>query len=199
MMQIADISEFQQKQLLTLARACIHQGLQGQGAAAINTENYDKSLQRKAATFVTLQKQGFLRGCIGTLLAYQPLLEDIAEHAFAAAFKDPRFPPLDLGEFEQVQIEISILSAMTQMKFKDEADLLSQLQVNKHGLMIEDGHRKATFLPQVWKDLPSAEEFMAHLKMKAGLDIDHFSSGFKAHYYDVLSFSEDLTIHSKPL
>ncbi len=142
------------------------------------------------ASFVTLHLNGNLRGCIGSLVAHQPLIEDVRDNAVSAAFKDPRFPPLSAREFPDVHIEVSVLTAPEAMQFTDETDALSQLQPKIDGVIFTSGQHKATFLPQVWEQLPTPEYFMAHLKQKAGLPAAFWSADVKLERYRVEEFAE---------
>jgi hypothetical protein len=137
-------------------------------------------LDQPGACFVTLKIDGALRGCIGSPIAHRALGEDLADNAFKAAFRDPRFPPLSPQELERLSLSVSLLTAPEPMSFTDQADLLNQLRPGVDGLIIEDGGRRALFLPAVWEQLPDKEAFLAHLKHKAGMAVDHWSSHFKA-------------------
>jgi AmmeMemoRadiSam system protein A len=135
---------------------------------------------------VTLEKSGRLRGCIGSLQAHQPLVQDLAQNAYRAGFKDPRFPPITPEELPDISASISILSAPEQMLFQDEEDLLAQLVPGVDGLILQDGPRRATFLPQVWEQLPDPKQFISHLKRKAGMAEDHWSPTVTASRYRVV-------------
>lgn len=124
------------------------------------------------ATFVTLLKDGELRGCIGSLDAVRPLGHDVAENAVAAAFRDPRFPALSAQEWPRCDVEVSLLSAPQRMRFRDEADLLRQIRAGEDGLIVEAEGRRGTFLPQVWDGLPDKRAFLDALLRKAGLPAD---------------------------
>ena len=113
-------------------------------------------------------------------MAHRPLGLDVAENAFRAAFKDPRFPPVTAAEYPSLRRSISVLSPQSPMAFDDEADLLRQLRPGIDGLVIADGGRRALFLPSVWSQLPDPNVFLGHLKRKAGMAEDHWSSDFKA-------------------
>jgi len=126
-------------------------------------------LNQPGATFVTLNLDGELRGCIGTLEARRALLDDLVANAKAAAFEDPRFYPLSQDEFEKVEIEVSLLTPSEPIDYKDIADLKSKITPYEDGIILELGYKKATFLPQVWEQLPSFEQFFSHLCQKAGL------------------------------
>jgi AmmeMemoRadiSam system protein A len=126
-------------------------------------------LQREAATFVTLEKHGQLRGCIGSLQADLPLGRSVAEHTLAAAFNDPRFEPLQPDELPDLTAEISILTPMEPLPSQDWSDLAAKLQPGVHGLVVRSPGHCATFLPAVWDDLPEIEVFLDQLWRKAGL------------------------------
>jgi hypothetical protein len=143
------------------------------------------------ATFVTLTQNGQLRGCIGTLEAHRPLAEDLEQNARAAAFGDPRFPPLGEEELDRTRVEVSILSRPEPMRFADEADALAQLRPGIDGVILEAGWHRATFLPQVWEQLPEPAEFMAHLKRKAGLAADYWSEDVRLSRYTVEKYKEE--------
>ena len=173
----------QKKILLRVARDSIAHGLKSGRPASIQAKEFDDVLREERATFVTLERAGQLRGCIGMLAACRPLIVDIAQNAFAAAFEDPRFPPLSTDELADLDIHISILSLPEPMTVADEEDLLKQLRPGVDGLIIQDGARKATFLPAVWEDLTDPREFLHHLKRKAGMRPDHWSTTFRAFRY----------------
>ena len=175
--------------LLTLARNAIEQRFSGI-AKATNTNVPCPELTQNGATFVTLTQNGNLRGCIGSLEAYRPLLTDVAENAIAAAFRDPRFPPLGPEELDFTRGEVSLLEVPKPMEFSDEADALARLRPGIDGLILAYGHRRATFLPQVWESLPDRQQFMAHLKMKAGLPADFWDDGITFSRYGVQKWKE---------
>ena len=178
-----------QKTCLQIARDSILHGLKHGSALTIISSNFSADLQQPLATFVTLHKNGQLRGCIGALEAYQALIKDIAIHAFAAAFQDPRFPPLQDKEFDQLDIEISVLGKPEPMSFNSEEDLLKQIEAGSDGLILEHGYNRGTFLPSVWKQLPDKNTFLKHLKMKAGLPENWWQDDVKISRYQTFSFS----------
>jgi MEMO1 family protein len=147
-------------------------------------------LQQCGATFVTLTKDGQLRGCIGSLEATRPLATDVAENALGAAFRDPRFPHLAADEWPRCRVEVSLLSASKRMEFADEADLLAQLEPGIDGVILEADGRRATFLPQVWESLPDKRAFLAELVKKAGLPADMRLGRCKVSRYRVAKFHE---------
>ncbi|TMH03322.1 MAG: AmmeMemoRadiSam system protein A [Betaproteobacteria bacterium] len=124
------------------------------------------------ATFVTLMKSDGLRGCIGTLQARRALRDDVRINAVAAAFGDPRFPPLQDDEFDDTSVEVSLLSPPERVESEEETGVLVRLRPDVDGVILEYGTQRATFLPQVWESLPSPREFLIELKRKAGLPAD---------------------------
>ena len=189
LMSSIKLSSEDQQACLQVAHDSIRHGLQQGSQLHVNTHNYSRDLQQELASFVTLHKDSQLRGCIGALEAYQPLINDIAEHAFAAAFRDPRFPALTQDEYEQLDIEISVLGKPEQMSFASEEDLLQQIQPEIDGLILEADHHRGTFLPSVWEQLPDKKEFLKHLKMKAGLPANWWDGSVKISRYETFSFS----------
>ncbi|MBI5162549.1 MAG: AmmeMemoRadiSam system protein B [Magnetospirillum sp.] len=167
--------------LVALARASIEHGLRtGSPARGVVEDGQPAMFGAPGAVFVTLKARGQLRGCIGSPLAWRSLVEDIADNAFKAAFKDPRFPPVTAAEWPDLSLSVSVLTPPMPMAFSDEADLLARLKPGVDGLIIEDLGRRALFLPSVWEQLPDPRQFLAHLKQKAGLPVHHFSKTFQA-------------------
>lgn len=145
--------------------------------------NHDCVFDEFGACFVTLKKNGQLRGCIGSIIAYRPLISDLVEHAQNAAFKDPRFNPVSGDEVSELSINISLLSSPLRMNFKDEEDLLSQIVPNVDGIIIKDKNYQAVYLPSVWEELPDKKIFLNSLKVKAGLPQNYFSNTFEAYRF----------------
>lgn len=176
--------------LLQIARSAISNKL-GQAVALPEPSSQAADvLQASGASFVTLNQQGQLRGCIGSLQAHRPLMVDVQANAIAAALHDPRFAPLRLVELEITTVEVSVLSAMQPMPFSSEADALAQLRPGVDGVVFEFGRYRSTFLPQVWEQLPNARQFMAHLKHKAGLAPDFWAAEVRLQRYTVAKFKE---------
>jgi len=174
--------------LIALARHAIADQL-GVNLVAPDIEATDW-LQTKAATFVTLTMHGSLRGCIGTLEPHRPLIDDLQANAVAAAFHDPRFSPLSRDEFDDVRIEVSVLSALQPVHAPDEDIALSNISRGVDGVVFKYGTHQATFLPQVWVQLPEPVQFMAHLKQKAGLSADFWHPDVHLYIYQVDKFRE---------
>ena len=177
----------EKKQLLDLAKASIQFGLEHGHPIAVTLGNYPAHLQEQRACFVTLQINNQLRGCIGSLEAHRPLVEDVADNAYAAAFRDPRFGPVSESEYPNLQYHISVLNPPEPMTFSSEEDLLKQIRPNIDGLVLSDKGYRGTFLPSVWESLPTAREFFTHLKQKAGLPMNYWSDTLTVERYTVES------------
>lgn len=175
--------------LLDLAAASIDFGLTDRRPLDITLEEYPPLLQELRATFVTLQMNGKLRGCIGSLEPHRPLVADIVYNAYAAAFMDHRFSPLTHKERDLLDIHISILSLPVLMTFNSEDDLLAQIRPGVDGLILEDRGKRGTFLPSVWETLANPRDFLTHLKLKAGFPPNHWSQTVRISRYTTESFS----------
>ena len=178
----------EQNVLLNLAHHAIDHGLQYRQVLAVDPADFEPKLTEQRATFVTLNLNGALRGCIGTLEAHRPLVVDIAHNAFAAAFSDPRFEPVSESEFEALEIHISILNPSETMSFNSEEDLIRQIRPGIDGLILSEGTLRSTFLPAVWESLKEPEAFLQHLKLKAGLPANYWSESLNVRRYTTTSF-----------
>lgn len=174
------------RQLLALARNAIESRLCGAPEAAAD----DPALAAPGAVFVTLTQGDALRGCIGSVEAWRPLAEDVRENARAAAFRDPRFAPLAADELPRTRVEVSLLTPAEPMSVTDEADALRQLRPGVDGIVLACGGRRATFLPQVWEQLPTPAHFLGQLKEKAGLPADFWSDELRLARYRVDKWRE---------
>ncbi|MDD3342747.1 MAG: AmmeMemoRadiSam system protein A [Sulfurospirillaceae bacterium] len=162
----------------------------------MHTQSIDKTalfkqyplFEKAGATFVTLTLDGQLRGCIGSLIAHRSLLDDLISNAKAAAFDDPRFYPLSQEEFSRVNIEVSLLSVPEPVLYDTMEDLKSQITPFEDGIILQKEGRKATFLPQVWEQLPTFEQFFSHLCQKAGLSANCLKSHPQIWRYNVEKF-----------
>ncbi|MEH6472953.1 MAG: AmmeMemoRadiSam system protein A [Halopseudomonas sp.] len=186
-----DLPSSAQQQLLAIARAAICAPLKPSRREPL-ADTHSADWNRPAACFVTLHEidNQRLRGCIGTLEADKPLAQAVAYYAEQAAFHDPRFSPLRADELAKVEIEISVLSGLTPLPVKSEAELLSRLKPNIDGLWLQAGAARATYLPQVWQQLSEPSQFVSSLKQKAGLDANSWSDSFAWSTYSVQHFSE---------
>ena len=158
--------------LLRLAREALQQGVAQKPLPALSPQTLTPALKAEGASFVTLTIDGDLRGCIGALEPYQSLAADVREHAVAAALEDPRFPPVSRDELDRIRIEISRLTLPKRLEYTDADELLSKLQPNVDGVIVRDGFRRATFLPQVWEKIPDKVDFMENLCYKMGEEPD---------------------------
>jgi len=156
------------RHLLGIAARSIRHGLKHGKACAVDLDRLPPALHDRRASFVTLEANGRLRGCIGSLEATRPLAADVAHNAHGAAFADPRFPPVKEGEVEGLRTTISVLSPATPMQVASEAELVASLRPGIDGLIVGDGDKRATFLPSVWKGIPEPERFVRALAKKAG-------------------------------
>ena len=177
--------------LLQLAREALENAVRGIALLPLNTETLTQTLRENGASFVTLTIRNELRGCIGALEAYQPLAEDVREHAIAAALKDPRFPPVTESELRLINIEVSYLSAPQELEYSTGEDLPSKLRPQIDGVILKQGRRRATFLPQVWEKIPDPEEFLNQLCYKMGVPPNTWRKAkLQVYIYQVEEFHE---------
>ena len=180
----------ERRTLLDLARSSIRHGLSHHRPQPVEPLDFPAALRASRAVFVTLSRDGQLRGCIGHLEACQPLVQDVAENAYAAAFRDPRFPPLTPDEFEEIAIHVSVLTVPEPLEIASEDDLITRLRPGVDGLILEDGLHRGTFLPAVWDSLPRPAQFVGQLKLKAGLPLGYWSDRIRVSRYTTESFAE---------
>jgi AmmeMemoRadiSam system protein A len=154
--------------LLELARQALQSAVHGDPLPPLDMQALPPRLLEPGVTFVTLTIGGELRGCIGALEPYMPLVEDVREHAVAAALQDFRFLPVQPAELPEIKIEISRLTSPQVLDYESPEDLLLRLKPGEDGVIIKDGVRRATFLPQVWQKLPAPDDFLSHLCQKMG-------------------------------
>ena len=180
--------------LLKLAVDSIDYGLKNRQIMPFNKVTVlSKRLENEYGTFVTLNIDKKLRGCIGNILPEGPIWQSVIRNAYMAAFKDPRFPPLTRKEFFNLDVEISILSIPTKLEIKDRYELLDYLAKNKPGVIIEFGGLSATYLPQVWEQIPNPQEFLSYLCQKAGLDSDTWINlPVNIYTYSVYAFKDSV-------
>lgn len=168
-------------EMLGLCRQSILHGLETGAPLQVSPNEVAPALAAPGACFVTLKKAGQLRGCIGSIISHAPLARDLCENAFKAAFRDPRFAGLTRDEInDDLELSISVLSPPAPFAFDSEADLIGKLTPFEDGIILSDGNRRGLFLPQVWDQLPDPKDFLAHLKRKAGLPMDHWSPNMRA-------------------
>jgi len=160
--------------LLRMARETMESAVKGEKLHPSGASTVSSKLREEGASFVTLTIGGQLRGCIGTLEARQSLADDVCEHAVAAALEDPRFPPVREDELNRIQIEVSRLTRPVPLEYRDADDLLSKLRPHVDGVILRDGFRRATFLPQVWEKIPDPSGFLDNLCYKMGVSHDQW-------------------------
>jgi AmmeMemoRadiSam system protein A len=183
------VDESGQQTLLKMARDAIGHGLVHAQAPEVVADDHVAPLRHIACTFVTLHIDHVLRGCIGSLRAHRPLVADVSRHAYAAAFSDARFSPLQHSELAGLHIHISILSVLEPVDFDCDDGLTASLRPRVDGLLIEAGGQRATFLPTVWSSFPDGRAFLVALKEKAGMQPG--ASGYSAWRYTTQDFGED--------
>ena len=182
----------QRKQLLALARQSIDQGIVEMASVPMPSVNLPPPLQIARGSFVTLRIDKQLRGCCGTLIATRPLGEDVWRNAWASAFADPRFSPLEAEEWPDVHLHISVLSPLEPLVVESEQALLDMLRPGIDGLVLERDVARATFLPDVWEQIPEPTEFVRHLKQKAGWPANAWSPLINVQRYTTESFEEPI-------
>jgi AmmeMemoRadiSam system protein B/AmmeMemoRadiSam system protein A len=187
--QATPLSLAQRQQLLFLARTMILHALGRGGEYDIKLKQYHPQLREQRGSFVTLSRGGRLRGCIGSLAATRPLVLDVAHNASAAAFKDPRFKPLQAAEFTDLDIHISVLSPARELTVDSRQELLETLRPGVDGLILQEGNKHSTYLPSVWESLADPQRFVSELRVKAGLPAQGWSSHMQVWTYTTEEFS----------
>lgn len=186
------LSDADKKELLKIAREAISAAVNKEPLNKIDLNCLSNNLQKDGASFVTLTINGRLRGCIGALEASQPLALDVQEHAVAAALEDYRFSHVSADEVPLINIEISWLTPSKRLDYTDSSDLMSKLRPGTDGVLIKDGPRRATFLPQVWEKISDCEDFLSHLCVKMGERPDLWQQKhLEVYTYKVEEFKED--------
>jgi uncharacterized protein len=174
----------EKRTLLVLARQSLEAGVRHQPLPTLDLATLSPALKAEGAAFVTLTVRGNLRGCIGALEPYQSLSEDVREHAVAAGLEDYRFPQVQENELPKIQIEISRLTIPRRLEYEDAEDLIKKLHPGVDGVVLRDGSRRATFLPQVWEKIPDTAVFLENLCYKMGAAPDTW----KRKHLDVLVY-----------
>ncbi len=185
------LNESEQKAALALARNALENFLDGRPLVEESVvKTLSKKFFEKRGVFVSLHSRDTreLRGCIGCLKAKEPLWKNIVENAVRAGVFDPRFPPLSKNELKRVEVEVSVLSELKPVEYSSEEELLKKIQ-RDNGVLLRKHGRTATFLPQVWKQLPDKREFLEHLALKAGLPANGWRSA-EFFVYETQTFSE---------
>lgn len=176
--------------VLSICRESIHAGIHTGNSLDVDEKLYPQVFYEQGACFVTITLEHQLRGCMGSIFAHKPLLNDLAQNAYKSAFADTRFTALTEHEFKHIKLAVSLLSPPTEIEFTDENDLLAKIQPYEDGIIIQDGNYSAVYLPSVWVQLPDKQEFLNSLKQKAGLSPEHFSKTFKAYRFHTVYIDE---------
>lgn len=176
--------------LLKLARDSITHGMEHGVPLPVSLASQSDILQQPGASFVTLHLSQELRGCIGSLTPHRPLIQDVAQNAFSAAFRDPRFTPVRRDELDTLHIHIEVLSPTQLLQFGSETELQRMIRPGVDGLVMRDGVYSGTFLPSVWQSLPDVQTFLQQLKRKAGLPGNYWSDSLEVERYTTESFEE---------
>lgn len=185
------LPEEERQHLLTIARQALEDAVHNRRLEKLDLKSLPENLRKPAATFVTLTRRGMLRGCIGALEASTPLAWDVQEHALAAALQDPRFPPVQPDELPEIHIEISRLTAPQNLPYDEPKQLPTLLRPGIDGVILKSGRSRATFLPQVWEEIPDPLEFLGHLCLKLGFAPDFWRHNkLEVSIYQVEEFHE---------
>ncbi len=191
-MDVFSLSEQERAVLLIIARDAVESAAARKRLPDIKIDDLPINLREMGASFVTLTENGRLRGCIGALEAHQPLAVDVQEHAAAAAVEDFRFSPVRPNETGRIHIEISRLTPAMKLDYQEPADLPGLLRPGIDGVILTDGRRRATFLPQVWEKMPRCEDFLSQLCLKMGASHDLWKSKkLEIWTYQVEAFEEE--------
>lgn len=186
------IDYLNQSLLIKLARDSIRCFLATRREASVDPSNFPPPLQQEAACFVTLYHKGKLRGCIGNTKAERPLVAEVVHNAHAAAFEDPRFASLKPNELAELTLEVAILTTPQPICFTSEHNLLEQLDPEVDGITLQEGVHRASFLPALWASYPDKSEFLKQLKVRAGLDANHWSDRIEAWRYRTITITEEI-------
>ena len=195
----APLAAAQRAQLLDVASRSIDHGLATGRPLPVDPRDYPQGLREPHACFVTLRRAGGLRGCIGELEAHRSLVESVADRAFQAAFRDPRFSSLRADELRDLELHVARLSPLAPIAIGNEHDLWSRLEPGVDGVALSEGPAHATFLPAVWEKLPDPQHFLAELKRKAGLAPDHWSDRVEISLFQVSEFAGGYRDGTDPL
>lgn len=192
--EVPYLSETEGQLLLQIARRSLEETLLRGGVYEPDLEALPESLRAPGASFVTLTQSGQLRGCIGSVVAHQPLALDVRDNAVKAALADPRFPPMRPEELPYTDIEVSVLTPLRPLEYKEPEELLEKIVPRKHGLLLVNGSRRGLLLPQVWEKIPDKVTFLEQLSLKAGLPTDAWTyPSTRIFVFEVQEFHENGT------
>jgi len=184
----ANLNFGEREMLLLIARRSIVHGFELGSAMELDADGYPDALRVLKGCFVTLFLEDDLRGCVGCLRARGPLVQEVARAAYSAAFRDPRFPPVCRDEVRQVRVHVSVLSDPVEVRCESESELMSRLRPGVDGVILSEGAKLGTFLPDVWEKFPEPSEFLRQLRVKAGLPPSYWSHTLKVERYTTEAF-----------
>ena len=185
---VEPFAEKEREALRAVAQRAVEEAARSGAALRVDPQQHAPRLREPGASFVTLRREGALRGCTGRLEAVEPLVADVARSAWRAASADPRFRPVREHELASLELKISVLSALLPLPVRSRAELFAELRPGIDGLVLREGTAGATFLPAVWESLPEPEAFLRELLRKAGLPADHWSAELRFERYTALEF-----------
>ena len=190
-MDAPSLTNEEKSTLLRLAREALEGSVRGKPLPVVDLETLPANLRANGASFVTLTVNGELRGCVGTLVARQPLAQDVREQTVSAALHDFRFSPVQERELDQIRIEVSRLTPPVALAYSSPEDLRAKLRPHVDGVILHYGARRATYLPQVWKKLPDPDQFLGSLCEKMGTEPEFWQySPVSVETYQVEDFHE---------
>lgn len=186
-----DFADLYEEQLLNIARISLKQAIKDKKTYSPSRRSYPEDIFNRGASFVTLEKNGELRGCIGSVLPTISIAQDVSDNAYAAALSDKRFPPVSAEELPLIKLKISLLSNFYEIKYQNERDLLSKIKEQQDGVIIRDGNRQGVFLPSVWEQIPEKEEFFKQLKIKAGMNPNYWNNRIKVYRFRTVEINDE--------
>ncbi len=188
--QNPSLNDEDKAQLLQLAHEVVAHGALTGCKLQVEPGRFPDHLWKEAAAFITIRKQGSLRGCIGSIAAHQPLVLEVADKAYAAAFGDPRFLPVSMSETKDLSMQVSILSPLQELLCNSEDEALLKIRAGVDGLVLDLDGRRGTFLPSMWEQLPNKADFWGHLKIKAGLPMDFWVPEMRVYRFETECFAD---------
>ncbi|MFV0626825.1 MAG: AmmeMemoRadiSam system protein B [Alphaproteobacteria bacterium] len=192
--ELKSLQEYTEKygqELLSIAKISLEDAVLREEKFRPSRKDYSEALFDKGASFVTIEKNGELRGCVGTIIPYQAVSLDVASSAFNAAREDKRFDKVSNNELTNIKITISLLTNLERIRYVDEKDLLSKIEQNSDGIVIREGDRQGLFLPSVWKEFKTTKEFLDALKLKTGMSPSYWSNRIKVYRFKTVEVKEN--------
>lgn len=190
-MNLQEFSKQYKKNLIQIVHTSLRKAVEDHKKHSPSRQSYPEDVFDRGASFITLYKNGELRGCIGSILPTISIAQDIADNTYAAALEDKRFSPVRIEELSEITYTISLLSGFEEIRYHDEKDLLQKIIENIDGIVIRDGNRQGVFLPSVWEQLPDKEEFFKHLKIKAGMNPNYWNNRIKVYRFRTVEIKNE--------